>query len=142
MIGILKPEERKDAYSLVAQLGYDISEAEFFKNIDYLEQQQAVVFIAKENTRVVGFIAARLSSGLMEGRFGEIIALVISDAHRRKGIGRQLVRKAEEWVFEREKKIRVRSNVVREEAHSFYRALGYTPSKTQHLYIKTPKTNK
>ena len=75
----------------------------------------------------------------MEGTFGEIIALVISSTHRRKGIGRQLVRKAEEWIFAREKKIRVRSNILRDEAHSFYQALGYTPSKTQTLYIKTNK---
>ena len=30
----------------------------------------------------------------------------------------------------------VRSNVVRELAHPFYQALGYTRSKTQHVYTK------
>jgi len=45
------------------------------------------------------------------------------------------VGEAERWARERGfRKIRVRSNALRTEAHVFYPALGFARSKTQHIY--------
>jgi GNAT superfamily N-acetyltransferase len=66
-----------------------------------------------------------------------IVGLIVSAAFRRRGVGRSLVGKAEEWARSiSAEAIVVRSNVKRVESHSFYQALGYVPTKTQVVYRK------
>jgi GNAT superfamily N-acetyltransferase len=136
MIETLKEPDLKKAYSLMPQLGYEISEIAFIENVKLIQRQESIILVSKEGEEVVGLITVKMSVGLVEGIFGEIIALIVSERHRRKGIGRLLVGKAEEWVMKNANNILVRSNIIREGAHTFYKAIGYTHSKTQVLYKK------
>jgi GNAT superfamily N-acetyltransferase len=53
-------------------------------------------------------------------------------------VGGLLVQAAEDWAADRGlRSIVVRSNVIRPESHSFYKQIGYTQSKTQHVYTKS-----
>ena len=137
MIEKLQTKDEKAAHSLMAELGYDVTEDQFYKNIKHLRHQKSEILVAKSGGDVVGLIAARISVGIVEGNYGEIIALVVSAQHRRKGIGKDLVSKAEEWLFSETDIVRVRSNVLRGEAHEFYTSLDYSNVKTQKLYKKS-----
>jgi GNAT superfamily N-acetyltransferase len=65
----------------------------------------------------------------------EIMGLVVDEAARRRGIGTQLVRAAQQWALaEQLPRILVRSNIVREASHIFYARLGFSRAKTQHVY--------
>ncbi|MGH9681099.1 MAG: GNAT family N-acetyltransferase, partial [Candidatus Acidiferrales bacterium] len=68
----------------------------------------------------------------------EITALVVSSRYRSAGAGRRLVERGEEWARRRGLAIVcVRSNVIRDRAHAFYRALGYAETKTQKMFRKS-----
>jgi GNAT superfamily N-acetyltransferase len=86
----------------------------------------------------LGWIHVGRSVTLETGEYAEIFGLVVASVARRGGLGRRLVRAAEEWArsagFER---ITVRSNVLRSESHLFYPSLGFTRSKSQHVYVKS-----
>lgn len=87
--------------------------------------------------RIIGWIHVAREFLLESGEGAEILGLVVERDVRRTGAGRHLVAAAEQWSrslgLER---IIVRSNVVREESHRFYPALGFMFGKTQHLYGK------
>jgi GNAT superfamily N-acetyltransferase len=67
----------------------------------------------------------------------EVIGLVVSESHRRRGAGRALMQRAEEWAAEHDcRAVYLRSNVVRTWAHTFYETLGYHLLKTQKAFLK------
>ena len=86
-----------------------------------------------------GWLQAHCSEAVESGFRVEIVGLVVSQAMRRRGIGRSLVAQAETWAAEiSAEAVVVRSNATRLESHAFYPALGYLPSKTQVVYRKRP----
>lgn len=63
--------------------------------------------------------------------------LVVDRNHRRLGIGRALMERAEVWAAERGcSMVRLTSSATRTAAHQFYEGLGYTTIKTQYSFIK------
>ena len=59
-----------------------------------------------------------------------IEGLVVAPGARRQGVGRALMAAAEDWSRSRgAQTVRLRSGATREDAHAFYRALGYAPGK-------------
>jgi GNAT superfamily N-acetyltransferase len=75
---------------------------------------------------------------LESGEFAEILGLIVDPAARRAGVGRALVAEAERWArLHRLACLTVRSNVLRGEPHTFYPALGFSRSKSQHVYAKS-----
>ncbi|HYZ89808.1 MAG TPA: GNAT family N-acetyltransferase [Myxococcales bacterium] len=73
---------------------------------------------------------------LLESEPGaEIGALVVDASARRHGAGRALVAQAVHWARQHGfKRLLVRSNVARDEAHRFYPSIGFKRIKTQHNY--------
>jgi GNAT superfamily N-acetyltransferase len=68
----------------------------------------------------------------------EIAGLVVDEPRRGRGIGTRLMAAAEEWARNRGLgALRLRSNVIRDEAHAFYRRQGFASSKTSLLFTKT-----
>jgi GNAT superfamily N-acetyltransferase len=67
----------------------------------------------------------------------EVVALVVAEGHRRRGAGRALMQRAEEWAAEHDcRAVYLRSNVFRTWAHAFYETLGYRLLKTQKAFLK------
>ena len=67
------------------------------------------------------------------------MGLIVGEDFRRRGIGRRLVRRAEQWALEiGAAAVVVRSNTKRVESHVFYPALGFSAAKTQTVYRKQP----
>lgn len=67
----------------------------------------------------------------------EILALSVDENNRSNGIGAALLRTAEEWAREQgARRVRVRSNVIRKDAHRFYEREEYAPVKDQRVFEK------
>lgn len=85
----------------------------------------------------VGLIEVHREESFIDGARGLIGALVVSSKCRRTGAGRRLVQAAEEWTAKHGlAKLRVGTNMVREDAHKFYESLGFTLNKRHHIYVK------
>ena len=69
------------------------------------------------------------------------MGLVVDSTARRRGVGRELVDVAENWALAHGlSSLTVRSNSARALSHPFYESLGYSRSKTQHVYTKVVAT--
>jgi GNAT superfamily N-acetyltransferase len=122
---------------LVRELGYSATPEEILSRLDVTcSKTDQAVFVA-EGESIVGWIQVSRTVTI-EGGFGsEILGLVVTRPHRQSGIGRILVEAAESWAIGHGcARMRVRSNIVREDAHDFYFKLGYAVSKTQSVFDK------
>lgn len=91
-----------------------------------------------DDVGVIGWIHVAEKHALELDPFAEILALVVDEQARSRGVGATLVARAETWAAERALGlIRVRANVVRERAHRFYVRLGYSELKRQIAFAKT-----
>ena len=124
---------------LSAVLGYPVASETIAGRLDRLLASAAdIVLVAVlPSNSVVGWIHGSEHELLETGRHCEILGLVVDAAHRRTGVGGQLVSAVETWASSRGvDSVAVRSNVVRTESHPFYERLGYHRVKTQHAYFK------
>lgn len=125
--------------SLTQQLGYPISIADMSNRVQlFLNHPYGKVFVAELNGRVVGYICLWIRDHFHDTlRAARILALVIDIEHRRLGIGKKLIEKAEEFarhegcVF-----LDLTTAHHRADAHTFYENLGYTAETTRYL-VKT-----
>jgi len=94
------------------------------------------VWVCEEAGELLGLLHAQHMHRIISDPYAEILHLVVSGRARRGGVGRGLVACVQAWAAERGlDRVRVRSNVVRDEAHDFYLALGFERIKTQHVYL-------
>lgn len=125
--------------ALSSTLGYpaqvEIMQARLDKMLSRADQ---LVALAEDEHHVVcGWLTAHAFDTLASGFRVQITGLVVSDQHRRMGIGRQLVERAEVWAKSlHAEAVVVFSNIKRTESHSFYPAVGYTNTKTEAVYRK------
>ena len=135
---IVRNATRDDAdalASLAGELGYPSTPDEMLVRFDALPPTEAVLVAAEPN--VIAWIQVGITSALESGTFAEIRGLVVQESHRSRGIGALLVDAAEQWARERGlRRMRVRSNVLRERTHRFYERLGYTTKKSQKAFEK------
>ena len=123
-----RPSDADEVAHLTAQLGYDdegSALAARFARI--LAQADQRLLIAELDGRPVGWLHAVIWEFVETDAFVVIAGLVVDRAHRKRGIGRTLMRQAEEWAGERACSfVRLWSSSGRIEAHRFYEQLGYT----------------
>jgi GNAT superfamily N-acetyltransferase len=138
----IRAARREDAPALAplaGQLGYRSTIAQVERRLArLLDRPEDAVFVAETEGWVIGWVHVGVHVTVESDPAGEIRGLVVDARHRGAGVGRRLMERAEEWARERSLgTMRVRSNVVRGEAHAFYQRLGYTLAKTQHAFGKT-----
>jgi GNAT superfamily N-acetyltransferase len=135
----MNPDDLGAVTELSAQLGYPATAEEIgtrFRRIRSEADHALLVAVSKEQ-KVVGWIHVHPVHTLESDSYAEIAALVVDERLRRQGAGRALVAEAEKWAREQGfSRIRVRSNIVRSEAHQFYPGVGFELVKTQHTYGK------
>ena len=138
MIRDARPEDAPRLAVLSGQLGYPVTEGEIRSRLSTLTGRGDHAFLVVEvQGVVVGWIGVRSELSLEGGGYAEIVGLVVDEHHRSKGLGEDLVSAAETWAAKRgAKRLRVRSNVMRERAHRFYERLGYTITKRQAVFDK------
>ena len=103
-----------------------------------VNRPEQLVLVAILEGQIAGWLQAQASEVLESGFRVEIVGLIVSESFRRRGVGRCLVERAEQWAKEiGAPAIVVRSNLKRVESHIFYPALGFSSSKSQAVYRKT-----
>ena len=138
---IIREATLKDAFAICniscADLGSDCSCEFVSTRISNLDKGREKVFVAEVNGIVVGYVHAEKYQTLYFEPMINILGLAVSAEFRRRGIGRMLLKHAERWSNEEcIHKIRLNSGGSRKEAHSFYRAMGYSNEKEQIRFIK------
>ena len=123
---------------LSAELGYPVETRELAARWENLAASgEDAVFVAELSGDVAGWVHVGPARALTHPPGSEIKGLVVRRDSRRRGIGRLLLRAAEEWSRARgDATVRLRTRTTREEAHRFYEACGYAPKKTQHVFVK------
>lgn len=124
--------------SLSAQLGYPSDAATIRRRLDAIASRDAgIVLVAvDEHDEVVGFAHA-LPQRLLIAEFVELAALVVAASLRGQGVGAALLAAVEAWTRDQGfAGVRVRSNVVRKDAHRFYLREGYAEQKRQAVLVK------
>jgi len=91
-----------------------------------------------ETGKAVGWLHVFVCHLMESDPYAEIGGLVVDELCRGSGIGQRLLDQAEAWARTKAcASIRLRSNIIRKEAHHFYLKRGYTVTKTQHAFAKT-----
>ena len=138
---MIRPARSSDAAALaelVTQLGYPTNTAAAVQRLARLSSRpDHAVFVAEESGAVAGFIHVCIVETLENDPYAEIKGLIVAERLRSRGIGHELVAAAECWAAERSlTRIRVRSNVKRERARSFYERHGYNVTKAANVFDK------
>jgi len=121
---------------LMLELGYEVDHLTLQHRIDDIRAHGGEVIVAETGGTVIGCINPIIDIRLAEGKAGEIVSLIVSEAYRGHGVGKALIKSAESWLSVRCSIIRVRANTIRDEAHDFYNAVGYQELKSQKVFIK------
>src|SRR5262245_14683680 len=136
-IRTMTPSDVDDVARLSGELGYPSSREDVARRFDRMRSKSDHAMLVAETAEglVAGWVQIHPVHTLESDAYAEIGGLVVGQSFRRHGAGRALVAAAERWAREQGfARIRVRSNVVRTEAHRFYPGVGYELLKTQHTY--------
>ena len=138
----IRPIEARDAAAatgLCAELGYPVEESAVLARVGQITgDPNRAVLVACMDDAVVGWVDLSVEYHLQSEPAALIGGLVVSEAARGQGIGQQLCEAAETWARGRGiVRMRVRSNAIRERAHTFYLRDGYRRVKTSAVFEKT-----
>ncbi len=109
-------------------LGYNCELDKLNNRVDeMLKRGNYQIFVACDGDNVVGYIGCVSYLAFeLENEGMKIIALAVSKEYRRKGIGTQLLKTAEQWAKDNNIEIiLLNSGLPRENAHAFYESQGY-----------------
>lgn len=128
-----RPEDREALARLATQLGYPSSPEQMAERLARVAGDPLhVVFVADAGDGPVGFAHVLETRTIESPAHAEIAGLVVAEGARGRRIGQQLVAAAVEWAGGRAlPELRVRSNVMRLDAHRFYEREGFRLAKTQ-----------
>ncbi|HEY1681700.1 MAG TPA: GNAT family N-acetyltransferase [Candidatus Tumulicola sp.] len=130
------PADASALVPLFAQLGYP-NDAATIERMVLRCSDRRKIYVGEIQSNVVGFIAVEMRDELADCEGAEILALSVDENNRSNGIGAALLRTAEEWAREQgARRVRVRSNVIRKDAHRFYEREEYAPVKDQRVFEK------
>jgi GNAT superfamily N-acetyltransferase len=118
----------EDAATLAAvstEFGYEPSVADLAGRLQQLmPQADHAIFVAEDAGTILGWGHARITRQLETPSYAELAALVVTQSRRSQGVEQE------------QATVRVRSNVIRERAHRFYRREGYEELKQQKTFVK------
>jgi GNAT superfamily N-acetyltransferase len=138
---VLRPMRVEDAQAvatLATQLGYPSTEAQLAERIPrVLGLCDAAAMVAEDAGAVIAWIHVELRRTLVADLEAQVMALVVDERCRGRGIGAALMSEAERWARERGAfTLRVGSRTTRQAAHRFYEREGYALAKTSHWFQK------
>jgi GNAT superfamily N-acetyltransferase len=137
-IRAIGPEDADAAMRLSAELGYPADRGTMLRRMQQIAgDRNRAVLVACVDGDVAGWIDLTIEYHLQTEPVALIGGLVVSEAARGRGIGRELCEAAEGWARGRGiTRMRVRSNAMRERAHAFYLRDGYSRVKTSAVFEK------
>lgn len=131
-------DDAQAAAELCSQLGYPASPDDLRKRIEErAHSTDSVAFAAVLEGQIVAWIDAFIEQHLQGSASVVIGGLVVRDTARGMGIGKRLCLEIEEWARSKSiQLVRVRSQIMREDAHRFYLRDGYRKVKTSVVFEK------
>lgn len=139
-IRLASPADAQAIAGLCEQLGYPTTVEQARQRLEVLSPRaDHAIFVAQDAAgQVIGWMHMHATHHLQAEPYAEIGGLVVDAAHTGQGIGGALVQRGEAWVIAQGyAQLRVRSNVMRAEAHQFYLKHGYSLHKSQCVFVKT-----
>ena len=139
-VRLARPDDAAELARLSTQLGYamtpHVASAQLAEVAGHGDHA-LLVAEASEGGGLAGWIQISLSRIFESPSSAEIAGLVVDETRRGEGVGPRLLRAAEDWARQRGcRRVRVRSNVIRERAHAFYVREGYAKVKIQQVLEK------
>ncbi len=134
------PDDVQSIARLLLELGYEGTEPQIRRRLDrVLRHPDHVVLVGVEPPHgVVGLLHACVQIPLTEPPFVWVMALVVSSAHRRTGVGRMVIDRLHSWASRRGvENILAPFATHREEAQRFFKGLGYQLEKTQRVFRRS-----
>ncbi len=135
----LNAEDVSAAAALLHQLGYAVDTAELadrMARVGAASGHHAVV--AELEGCIVGLLHVYERAALEKPGEAVVQALVVDAASRDEGVGRALMREAEDWARAHGlSSIALHTRIDRDDARAFYTSLGYEVAATAHLMRKT-----
>jgi GNAT superfamily N-acetyltransferase len=124
---------------LSGELGYPAEPDEIERRLAALPPDDDV-WVATIDGVVVGWIHCSLRRTLVVEPHIEILGNVVGERWQGRGVGRALMAAAERSASDRGVSVvRLRSGSHRDDAHAFYRAVGYTEVKQQRVFVRDLK---
>jgi len=127
-----------DIAELLDELGYPSSAASIPSRLVSLTAERVSIALVAENEgRAVGIITAHSFASIHDDNpVAWITTLAVSTSVRKGGIGKALVKEAENWAHDRGcVRISVTTALHRAGAHSFYEQLGYSHSGRRYTKV-------
>jgi GNAT superfamily N-acetyltransferase len=124
---------------LAGQLGYPSTNGQLAHRLaEILSRPDQAVFVAEVAGQIGGWVHVFACPTVESDIYAEIGGLVVEQEQRGQGVGKALMGRAEDWARERGiHEMRLRSNIIRKEAHQFYEGIGYENIKAQFTFRKT-----
>ena len=128
----IRDAELNDAPKLAAlmiELGYKTTSSEMRERLkSILSDARYSTLVAENENEICGMIGTLTHvSHEHNNPSGKIIALVVSETGRRRGVGRDLISAAEKDFGRRNvTRVTLTTRFERDDAHGFYEALGYS----------------
>jgi GNAT superfamily N-acetyltransferase len=123
-----KSTDAPELATLMCELGYQTTRAEMQTRLQSILKNPAYeTFVAEMNGELCGMIGLHCYASYNHNDpSGRIVAMVVSTTARRRGVGRALIRAAEEYFAKRKiSRVTLTTRFERESAHRFYEKLGY-----------------
>ena len=104
---------------------------------EYVRNEGGVVLFAEHSDKMVGILVGSYHLDIdWEGKIAKVDAIIVDEAHRKKGVGRKL---GEHFIaLARRKKCKaVKSRINRENAvaQKFHESLGFTQAETYEYFL-------
>lgn len=132
-----QPSDAGAIASLTKQLGYVVEPSAVADRLSRLLARGDQFLVADHDGVSVAWIHILIVEYVEADPFVVIGGLVVDRDHRKQGIGRRLLARAEEWAVTKGcSVVRLSSSAVRTEAHAFYQRAGYVNIKTQYSFAK------
>ena len=125
-----RPADAAAMVALIAQLEFTVDEAGVTDRLARLATDGEPVLLAEDDGAILGLLDWHVMTTIHRPRpVGRIVALVVADGQRGRGVGRALVAEAERRMRQRGcEKMEVTSNLKLAKAHAFYEAIGLEKS--------------
>ena len=141
---IIRKIELKDAGELCKicseEMSYECAPALVKSKIEKLDSKREGVFVAEEESQLLGFIHVERYEVLYFESMANILGLAVKKDFQKQGLGKALLLAAENWAQKNGIHLmRLNSGINRIDAHGFYEHLGYVSEKEQKRFVKNLK---
>ena len=121
-----RPEDAARLVELIGELGFTVEAAGVAERLALLAANGEPVIVVESKGALVGMLDWHVMPTIHRSRpVGRIVALVVSEGSRGRGVGTALVQEAEARMRERRcEKMEVTSNLRLAQAHAFYERYG------------------